>query len=435
MKKTILYPHLFLCIGLVIITQAYTLAQSSYTNILIADNKGGGFGPCEPSIFINPKNPQNIVAGSVLNEAHFSFDGGKTWNRTTLTSPYGVYGDPCIIADKHGHFYYFHLSDSEGKSRSGEGWLDRMVCQKSLNGGKTWDKGRFMGLNPPKDQDKEWAVADPKSGNIYVTWTQFDKYGSENTKDSTHILFAKSSNGGKSWSIAKRINQIGGNCIDDDKTTEGAVPAVGPLGEVYVSWSVNDKIYFDASHDAGKTWMAKDIEVADLVGGWSYDIPGLGRANGMPVTACDLSKSEHRGTIYINWSAQKDNDTDVWLAKSTDGGNTWSKPLKVNDDKSGKHQFFNWMAVDPSTGYIYIVFYDRRNYTDNQTDVYLATSKDGGVTFTNERISASPFIPSTQGFFGDYNNISAINGIVRPIWTRMDAGKLSIWTALIDKTP
>jgi len=46
--------------------------------------------------------------------------------------------------------------------------------------------------------------------------------------------------------------------------------------------------------------------------------------------------------------------------------------------------------------------------------------------------SSSPFLPSTSVFFGDYKNINAYNGFVRPIWTRMEADKTSIWTAIID---
>jgi hypothetical protein len=410
-----------------------TAVYAQYPNVKIAENKQGGFGPCEPSIFVNPKNPQNIVAGSILNRVHYSFDGGKTWEHSKLTSTYGVYGDPCVIADKHGHFYYFHLSDPDGQGWSSDKLLDRIVCQKSIDGGKTWNKGSFMGFTPPKDQDKEWAVADPKSGNIYTTWTQFDKYDSKSPKDSTHILFSRSTDGGKSWSTAVRINQIGGDCLDDDKTVEGAVPTVGTKGEIYVAWAVNDKIYFDKSTNHGKTWLKKDITVGDIPSGWSIDIPGIGRANGMPVTGCDLSESKHKGTIYVNWSDQRHGDTDIWLSKSTDGGDTWSAAKKVNDDDSKRHQFFNWMAVDPVTGYIYIIFYDRRNYTDEQTDVYLAYSTDGGETFTNEKVSESPFKPNPMTFFGDYNNISAYNGIVRPIWTRQEGVQLSIWTALINK--
>jgi hypothetical protein len=81
------------------------------------------------------------------------------------------------------------------------------------------------------------------------------------------------------------------------------------------------------------------------------------------------------------------------------------------------------------------VFYDRRNYSDSRTDVYLATSHDRGETFVNTRISQTPFTPNAGTFFGDYSNISAHRGVVRPIWTRLDNTALSIWTALIDPPP
>ena len=93
------------------------------------------------------------------------------------------------------------------------------------------------------------------------------------------------------------------------------------------------------------------------------------------------------------------------------------------------------MAIDQTSGFLYFVFYDRRNYDDTHTDVYMAISKDGGNTFTNFRISETPFVPDDRIFFGDYTNIVAHNGIVRPIWTRLHNGVLSVWTDItpIDK--
>jgi Neuraminidase (sialidase) len=92
-----------------------------------------------------------------------------------------------------------------------------------------------MGLNGDKDQDKPWVDIDRKNGNIYATWTQFDKYGSTILEYRSNIMFSKSTDGGESWSEAIRINEVDGNCIDSDETVEGAVPAVGPDGEIYVS--------------------------------------------------------------------------------------------------------------------------------------------------------------------------------------------------------
>ncbi|HPQ22025.1 MAG TPA: glycosyl hydrolase, partial [Saprospiraceae bacterium] len=77
-------------------------------------------------------------------------------------------------------------------------------------------------------------------------------------------------------------------------------------------------------------------------------------------------------------------------------------------------------------------FYDRRNHENIDTDVYLAYSTDGGDHFTNVKISETPFTPNPQIFFGDYNDISAYDGQIRPIWTRLDGFKLSVLTALIE---
>jgi len=381
--------------------------------------------PEEPSIKMNPKNPAIIVAGANLNNFYYSSDTGRTWNRGQLTSSHGVWGDPVIEVDTMGNFYFFHLSNPPTGN-----WIDRIVCQKSTNNGKTWSDGTFVGLNGTKAQDKQWSVVDEKTNTIYLTWTQFDSYGSTSPSDSSIILFSKSADGGMSWVGPKRINKIAGDCVDSDNTVEGAVPAIGPEGEVYVSWAGPDGIWFDRSNDGGQTWLENDIFVSSMPGGWDYDIPGISRCNGLPVTKCDLSYSPYRGTIYINWSDQRNglNDTDIWLSKSTDGGFTWSTPIRVNGDETGHHQFFTWMDIDQTTGWLYFIFYDRRNYTDNNTDVYLAISTDGGETFLNRKISESPFVPVSGIFFGDYTNISVHNSIVRPIWTRLHDGQLSIWT-------
>jgi hypothetical protein len=407
---------------------ATLIARAQYTNVMISDE----YYPEETSIFINPKNTKQIIAGANLNSFYFSFDGGQTWTRNPMNSTLGVYGDPCVIIDTNGYFYFFHLSYP-----SNETWLDQIVCQRSTNNGLSWNNGSGIGKNDPKQQDKEWAIVNRQNNEIYVTWTQFDSYGSTNPERESNIMFSKSADEGITWSDAIEINEIPGNCIDSDSTVEGAVPAVGPNGEIYTAWAGPAGLVFDRSLDGGLSWLDTDIFVSDIPGGWDYSVPGIYRANGLPVTCSDISKGPNRGNIYINWtdersSAGAEQDLDVWLVKSTDGGNTWSAPKRVNDDGPGKQQFFTWMTVDQVTGYLWFVFYDRRNYDDTRTDVFMAVSKDGGETFENFIISESPFIPNPNVFFGDYTGISAHNNVVRPIWTRLDEFNLSVWTALLD---
>ncbi len=401
--------------------------------VMIASGSSA-LGPSEPTICINPTNHKNIVAGAILDNVYVSNDGGETWYGQQLMSSSGVYGDPVIRADKNGHFYYSHLSNPSDRAWRSQDFLDRIVIQKSKDGGKTWTDGSYTTPNPSKDQDKQWLAIHPDNGQIYMTWTEFDKYGSRESSDKSRILFSSSNDGGISWTAPRAINALEGDCLDDDQTTEGAVPAVGPKGEIYVSWSYDEKIYFDKSLDNGKTWLKNDLLVTDQPGGWAYDVPGIMRCNGLPFTEVDLSEGPYKGTIYINWTDQRNgiDDTDVWICRSRDGGETWSKPIRVNNDTTVSHQFFTAFDVDPETGIVYVVFHDRRFHQDTTTDVFLAYSTDGGNNFENIRINSESFVPSPFVFFGDYNDICALNGIVRPIWTQLSGRELSIWTALLE---
>lgn len=407
----------FFLLLIFLIIQEFSSAQ----NILINNFNN----PNEPSIAMDPKHPNVMIAGANIDNYYISLDTGYTWNSQTLTSSYGVWGDPVMAVDTAGSLYFFHLSNPPSGS-----WIDRIVCQKSLDNGSSWSNGSYTGLNGIKDQDKHGVAIDRRNNTIYLTWTQFDQYGSSYAGDSSNILFSKSTDAGNSWSSPQRINKFAGDCIDSDSTVEGAVPAIGPAGQLYVAWAGPRGLVFNRSLDGGNSWMPGETVVGAMPGGWDYNIPGIYRANGLPATNCDTSNSPYRGTIYINWTDQRNGaaNTDVFLCKSTDGGLTWSNAIKVNDDNSGRHQFFTWMTIDQTNGNLYFVFYDRRAHSDDSTDVFVAVSTDGGNTFINHKVSQSPFFPNSSVFFGDYTSITAYNGVIRPVWTRLNNGQLSIWT-------
>jgi hypothetical protein len=405
---------------------------SQYQNVKLPIPKKAEYfySQVEPSIYINPNNTNEIIAGSVMNDYYYSKDGGQTWKSKSIKSKVsGVNGDPCMLIDTEGNYYYFHLSNIDGVSLIGG-----MVCQRS----KTI-KGRFKKeghtLVNGKFHDKQWVALNPKNNHIYMTWTQFDAYDSKYTLKRSNILFSKSIDNGMTWSDPTDISRFSGDCQDNDLTAEGAVPAVGPNGEIYVSWARDSKIYFNYSLDEGLTWLAEELEITNQEAGWVLDIPGIYRCNGLPITSCDISESKYKGTIYVNWGDQRngESDTDIWLKKSKDGGKTWSNDIKVNGDDSKHHQFLSWMTIDQTNGNIYVVYYDRRNNNDLNTEVYLSVSINGGESFKDYKISESAFKPNPKVFFGDYTNISVHNGVIRPIWTRLDNYKISLYTALINQ--
>ncbi|CAN5312198.1 hypothetical protein BH10BAC4_BH10BAC4_08490 [soil metagenome] len=406
-------------------------AAAQYKNIKLAE-EADNYPPRNPSITINHKDIKNIVAGISLNRAVYTNDGGATWQQSILKSAFGG-GNPAIISDQKGQVYYFHQADpgAQGSSQ-GEGWLDRIVCQTSEDGGKTWQEETSFGNNPPKDQERYWPTVHPKKSILYTVWTQYDHYKSAEVSCQSNILFSMSTNGGSKWTKSVQLSQTPGDCSDSGSTVADAITAVNIEGKIYATWSNNGIIFFDRSYDGGETWLSNDIAISKMAGGWSMKIPGVGKSNSRPMLVVNNSPTRAMGTLYITYADQKNgsNDTDIWFLRSVNKGDNWTSPIRINKDEPGKHQFSPVIAVDQITGFIYVAYYDQRD-ADLQTDVYLAYSLDGGNVFYETKISETPFITTEENPIGEYINIAAAGGIITPIWTRSDNGKLSVWTTVI----
>jgi hypothetical protein len=145
-------------------------------------------------------------------------------------------------------------------------------------------------------------------------------------------------------------------------------------------------------------------------------------------------------------------ETDIFFAFSDDGGLHWSSPVRVADDAVGADQFYQWLAVDPTDGSVNISWYDTRNDpAKRKTDVYFARSTDGGSSFSaNVRVTAASTDESCpvcedciaqSGFnacarfcrqncdaeifnqYGDYTGIASFAGVSHPIWTDRSSGQ------------
>src|ERR1700741_2432417 len=406
--------------------------------------------PAEVTIAINPKNPDNMIAASFqtgrppkprAGSYHYvTFDGGKTWKTISTPNPKNlVQGDVVVAFSNDGIAYRAHLSFDGIRLARPVRAENGMIVNVSKDGCNTWTNGTAA-INPVNTvipfEDQPGLVVDnaPASrskGNVYLAWTRFDVYGSANPEHRSKIYFTRSNDQGQTFTMPIRISDTGGDCLDRDNTVEGAVPAVGPNGEVYVVWAGPLGLVFDKSTDGGLTF-GKDKVIGDIPGGWDFSVEGLDRANGMPVTGVDLSNGPNKGTLYVNWIDARNGDPDVFVMSSRDGGDTWSAPVRVNDDqiKNGRVQFFTWMAVDPADGSINVIFYDRRDGTGTQTRLTLARSGDGGKTFVNHKVDLPAFSANSRVFFGDYGSVSAYEGRVVPAFMHfVEDGKLAISVA------
>ena len=433
-------------LALLVITSASVSAQQ-----VVRITEPDAINPAEVTIAINPKNPDNMIAASFQTGVppkpragsyqYVTFDGGKTWKTVFTPNPKNlVQGDDVLAFSNDGVAYHAHLSFDGIRLARPVRAENGMIVNVSKDGGNTWTDGTpaINHINTVIPfEDKPGLIVDnaPSSrnkGNVYLAWTRFDVYGSSNPEHRSQIYFTRSIDQGQTFTMPFRISDTGGDCLDSDNTVEGAVPAVGPNGEVYVVWAGPLGLVFDKSTDGGLTF-GKDKVIGDIPGGWDFGIEGLSRANGMPVTGVDLSNGPNKATLYVNWIDARNGDPDVFVMSSRNGGETWSAPVRVNDDalKNGKAQFFTWMAIDPADGSVNIVFYDRRDGKGTQTGLTLARSVDGGRTFVNHKIDIPQFNVNERVFFGDYSSISAIGGRVVPVFMHfVSEGNLAVSVAL-----
>ncbi len=167
------------------------------------------------------------------------------------------------------------------------------------------------------------------------------------------------------------------------------------------------------------------------------------RVNGLPRIAIDTTNGPRSGWIYIV-TGQKNlapagSDEDIILNRSTDGGQTWSAGIRVNQDpiNNGKIQLFPAIHVD-NFGAINIIFYDDRNTTIDSSGVFLARSEDGGNTWHEFEISDHNFQPKPitgvpQGKMGDNIGIVSTNNKLWPVWMDNSVNNnFQIWTVPID---
>ncbi len=130
------------------------------------------------------------------------------------------------------------------------------------------------------------------------------------------------------------------------------------------------------------------------------------------------------------------------MIRSTDGGTSWSTPVRVNQDAPGlgNEHYFPWITCDPETGDLSVIFYDDRNVSSTQCEVYCANSTDGGTTWTDFKVSDVSFTPTSipglaDGYMGDYLGIAARDGMVYPVWPDNRTGTFMTYCSPYDLSP
>ncbi len=400
----------------------------------------------EMSVAVHPTNTNiifcsaNAMTGSSFygTGVYWSTDGGTVWGGSD-NPPFGANaGDPVSVISRTGTFYESYIPNSYGQS-----------IAVSTNNGANWT-AYSVAPNPGSLADKNHATVDnvptsPYYGRVYVGWTDFG--GVNNYK----AVMRYSTNNGQTWSATIPItNGVTGYLH------QGVNLQVGPNGELYAFWAVylgsdvwdgEDAIGYNKSTDGGVTWgTAKYIFQATNFGLRGYLKPTSIRVSSFPSGAVDCTGGVTNGYIYCTWPQQNvapaGSSPDIVMVRSTDGGATFSTPVRVNDDPigNGKDQYYPWMCVDQATSQLDFVFYDARNCSNDSSEVYMARSIDGGVTFENFLVTQARFKPKpipglAGGYQGDYIGVAALNNIAYPYWMDDRTGNYQGWMSVVTFGP
>ena len=205
---------------------------------------------------------------------------------------------------------------------------------------------------------------------------------------------------------------------------------------------IEDYAGFAVSTNGGVSWNYQQ-NIFNM-NGISGTLPTKGniKVNGLPQVVVDNSGGVREGWIYIVTTEKNispaGSDPDIILHRSTNGGQTWSEGLRVNQDmiNNGKIQYFPYLQVDDEGG-IDILFHDDRNTTSDSTDIFLARSMDGGNTWKefslkNSCFKPKPIVGGASSYQGDHISLLAVDNKFYALWMADYSGIYQIWASIFD---
>jgi hypothetical protein len=391
-----------------------------FTNVQVNVGPGGsnipGDAANETTIAVDPTNPQRMVIGwrqfdTVLSSARkagwgYTTDGGRNWTFPGVITPGTYRSDPVVCADASGTFYYNSL----------EGDFTTDVV-KSTDGGVTWGPPVFA-----YGGDKEWMTVDRTHGigrgNLYSFWT-----GSGG-------IFTRSTNGGQSFTTPTGI----------PSSPHWGTMDVAPDGVLYIAGISNSGSVFLVSKSSNAqdplmsatTFTTVNVNLGGSLS--AADGPNPEGLLGQPWIAVDPSSGATAGYIYLVCSVDPPgaDPLDVHFTRSTDGGSTWSAPVRINDDPgTAAWQWFATMSVAP-TGRIDVVWNDTRNTGQvNLSELHYSFSSDEGATWSaNEQLSPAwdSFVGwPNQSKIGDYYQMTSDRVGANLAWAATFGGEENVY--------
>lgn len=355
-----------------------------------------------------------------------------------------IMGNPSVVCADADSFYYSAL------------WNDSLSNITGVVVGKSTDKGRTFSapsVAVTKDLgahfvDHDWIAADmTDSSRLYIVYNDIDYSGDFcGTDPSSGSIIARyaiemvsSINGGANWSGPVVLEQVCATAASPYAMVSGPQVIVGPQGQVYVAWEATGEngasmtsraIKIAKSIDGGASFGAPTVVAQVTPVGDGADLQGFIRAAEFPAIAVGKGR-KNEGFVYLAWDDAGSNApdalsttsaygfADVKFSASEDGGNTWSTPVRVNNNVEGgaaaPTDHFTPAIGSDKSGLVAVCFYDRRRDPNNfLIDRECAKSANGGISWRNSKITPANFasmvgqdVLVASDYMGEYDSVAS----------------------------
>ncbi|MDE1843955.1 MAG: hypothetical protein KGI10_01345 [Thaumarchaeota archaeon] len=401
--------------------------QPGFTNASSISNAGDSE---LPHVFVSKDGIFAVWTQSSLGKSDVFFakstDGGYTFsspvNLSGSTKGQSLYPQ---FVEKDNHVYVTWQLSLSGVST--------VLMAKSLDGGTSFEK-------PIQLSDGTQLSAFPQialSGNhVYSSWIE------KSPDNSTNIIFAKSDDQGNSFGAPLHVTHNVGN---------SGIPKLYSDGnQVYLAWEDNSRgdyeIFLSKSSDSGASFhVPVDMSTTTgqsgtpevIVSGnnvyavWmdntsgNYDIFFTKSTDGGETFAKPVDISHLQGdsgypqfavwknNIYVTWTQTMSGiNYDIFFAKSTNNGDTFDKPINLSNNSGPS----GWPKI-ASDGNIYVSWVDS---TPGKFDILITKSTDGGATFE------SPTNLSHSKTESYENEMAALDNTVYMVWQEGSSGNHTI---------